>query len=88
MAPLKLRLKFMRVVPSQPRLEVGKLKDKRGAEEFVNRLSGGLRDLGVSVDPEELWNAFMTTILDVAGGCIGTHCQAKMNCPPADTGYH
>ena len=28
-------------------------------------------------DPKELWNAFKTTILDVAGGCLGTHCRAK-----------
>ena len=38
-ATLKLQLKSGRMVPSQPRLDVGKLKDERGAEEFVNRLS-------------------------------------------------
>ena len=43
---LKLYLKSRRMVPSQPRLDVGKLKDERVAEEFVNRLSG---DLGVWV---------------------------------------
>ena len=32
------------MVPSQPRLDDGMLKDERVAEEFVNRLSG---DLGV-----------------------------------------
>ena len=57
----------------------GKLNDERVAEEFVNRLSGGLRDLGVSRDPEELWSAFKTTILDVADGCLGTHRQVKRN---------
>ena len=33
----------------------------------------------------ELWSAFKTTILDVAGGCLGTHSQAKKNfCLPRD----
>ena len=30
-------------------------------------------------DPEELWSAFKTTILDVASGCLGTQSQAKKN---------
>ena len=38
-ASLKFQLKSRRMVPSQPRLDVGKLKDERVAEEFVNRLS-------------------------------------------------
>ena len=42
---LKLQLKSRRMVPSQPWLDVCKLKDERVAEEFTNRLSG---DLGVS----------------------------------------
>ena len=37
-ATLKLQLKSGRMVPSQPRLDVGKLKDERVAEEFANRL--------------------------------------------------
>jgi len=37
---------------------------------------GGLGALG---NPEELWSAFKTTILDVAGGCLGTHRRAKKN---------
>ena len=41
-ATLKLQLKSRRMVPSQPRLDVGKLKDERAAEEFANRLSGDL----------------------------------------------
>ena len=45
-ATLKLHLKSRRMVPSQPRLDVGKLKDERVAEEFANKLSG---DLGVWV---------------------------------------
>ena len=49
----------------------------RVAEEFANKLSGDLGGLGVLGNPEELWNAFKTTILDVASGCLGTHCQAK-----------
>ena len=28
---------------------------------------------------EELWSAFKTTVLDVAGGCLGTHRRAKQN---------
>ena len=43
-ATLKLQLKSKRMVPSQPRLDVGRLRDERVAEEFTNRLSG---DLGV-----------------------------------------
>ena len=40
---LKLHLKSRRMVPSQPRLDVGKLKDERVAEEFANRPRGDLR---------------------------------------------
>ena len=67
------------MVPSQPRLDVGKLKDERVAEEFANRLNGDLGGLGALGDPEELWNAFKTTILDVASGCLGIHRRAKKN---------
>ena len=45
-ATLKLQLKSRRMVPSQTRLDVGKLKDERVAEEFANKLSG---DFGVWV---------------------------------------
>ena len=45
-ATLKLQLKSGRMVPSQPRLDGGKLKDERAAEEFVNRLSGDLGGSG------------------------------------------
>ena len=31
------------------------------------------------VDPEELRNDFKMTILDVAGGCLGTHRRSKKN---------
>ena len=75
----KLNLKSRRMVPSQPRLDVDKLKDERVAEEFANRLSGDLRSLGALGGPEELWSAFKTTVLDVAGGCLGTHRRAKNN---------
>ena len=50
------------MVPSQPRLDVGKLKDARVAEEFANRLSGELGGLGALGDPEELWSAFKTIV--------------------------
>ena len=53
-------------------LDVGKLKDERAAEEFANRLSGDLGCLSALGDPEDLWSAFKTTILDVASGCLGT----------------
>ena len=76
---LKLWLKSKRMLPSQLRLGIGNLKDERGAEEFVNRLSGDLGGLGVLRDPQELWSAFKTTILDVAGGCLGTHHRVKKN---------
>ena len=51
------------MVPSQPRLDVGKLKNERVAEEFANRLRGDLGGLGAMGNPEELCNAFKTTIL-------------------------
>ena len=54
-ATLKFQLKYRRMVPSQPRLNVGKLKDESGGEEFANRLSGDLGGLGALGDPEELW---------------------------------
>ena len=41
-ATLKLQLNSRRMVPSQLRLDVGKLKDERAAEEFANKLSGDL----------------------------------------------
>ena len=44
-ATLKLQIKSRRMVPSQSRLDVGKLKDERIAEEFANRLSRDLGDL-------------------------------------------
>ena len=78
-ATLKLQLKYRRMVPSQPRLNVGKFKVERVAEEFANRLSGDLVGLGALGDPEELWSAFKTTVLDVAGECLGTHQRVKMN---------
>ena len=76
------------MVPSQPRLHVGKLNDERVAEEFANRLSGDLWGLCALGDPEKLWSAFNATILDVAGGCLGTHCRAKKNFVSRDTGYN
>ena len=45
-ATLKLQRKSRRIVPSQPRLNVGQLKDTRVAEEFVNRLSGDFGESG------------------------------------------
>ena len=51
-ANLKLQLKSRRMVPSQPRLVVGKLKDERVAEEFANKLSGDLGGLGALEDPD------------------------------------
>ena len=65
-ATLKLQFKSERMVTSQPRLVVDKLKDDTIAEEFENRLSGELWGLGVSGDLEEFWSEFKTTILDVA----------------------
>ena len=40
---------------------------------------GDSGNLGVFGNPEELWSAFKTPILDVAGGCLGTHRQVKKN---------
>ena len=62
-AMLKLQLKSRRMAPSQPRLDVGKLKDEKVVEEFANRLSGDLGGLGALGDPEELWSAFKSTVL-------------------------
>ena len=87
-ATLKLQLKSGRMVPSQPRLDVGKLKNERAAEEFANRPSRDLGGLGALGNPEELWDAFNTTILYVASGYLGTHRWAKKNFVSRDTGYH
>ena len=78
-ATLKLQFKSRRMVPSKPRLDVGKLKDERVAEEFANRLSGDLGGLGALGNPGELWTAFKITVLGVEGGCLGTHHGAKKN---------
>ncbi len=43
---LKLQRKSRRLVPSQARLDVGKLRDERVAEEFATRLSGDLEGSG------------------------------------------
>ena len=51
------------MVPSQPRLDVGKLKDERVAEEFSKRLSGDLEGLSAFGYPEEFWSTFKTNIL-------------------------
>ena len=67
------------MVPSQPRLDLGKLKDERVAEEFVNKASGDSGGLGALGYAEELWSAFKTTIIDVAGGHLETHHGAKKN---------
>ena len=69
---IEATLKSRRMVPSQPRLGIGKLKE-RVTEEFANRLSGDLGGLGALGDPEELWSGFKTTVLDVAGRCLRTH---------------
>ena len=50
----RLQLKSRRRVPSQPRLDFGKLKDERVAEEFANKLSEDVRSLGALRGPEEL----------------------------------
>ena len=76
------------MVPFQPTLNVAKLKDERVAQEFANKLSGDLGGLGAFGDPEELWSAFKATVLDVAGGCLGTHRRAKKNFVSRDTGYY
>ena len=78
-ATLKLWVKSKRMVSSQPRPDVGMLKDERVAEEFANRLSWSRRGMSFSEDPEELWSARKTTILVVIGGCIVTHRQVKRN---------
>ena len=45
-ATLKMQLKSGRLEPSQPRLDVGKLKNERVVEEFANRLSVDMVGLG------------------------------------------
>ena len=52
-ATLKLQLKSWRMVPYQPKLGAGKLKDEREAEEFANSLSGDVWGLGALGNPEE-----------------------------------
>ena len=50
-ASIKLQRKSRRMVPSQPRLDVDKLRYKRGAEDFANRLGGDLGSPGALGDP-------------------------------------
>ena len=71
----KLQLKSRRMVPSQPRLDVGKLKDERVDEESANRLSGQLGGLGALRNAKELWSAFKplslmlpVDVLELTGG--------------------
>ena len=45
----------------------------------MNRLSEDLGGLGALGNPDELWSAFKTTILDVASGCLGTRQRVKKN---------
>ena len=45
----------------------------------MNRLKGDLGGLSALGNAEELRSAFKTTILDVAGGCLGTHRRVKKN---------
>ena len=54
-------------------------KDERVAEEFAIRLSGDLGGLSALGDHEDFRSAFKTTVLDVAGGYLGTHRWAKKN---------
>ena len=77
------------MVLSQPQLDVDRFRGKRETEVFVNRLNGALRGLGTVGNPEELWNAFKTTNLDVASGYLGTPPSGKEKCSlPRDTGYY
>ena len=69
----------MIMVGSQTRLNVGKLKDQRVAEEIANRLSVDFGVLSTLCDFEELWSALKTTVLDIAGECLGTHRRGKKN---------
>jgi len=78
-ATLRLQLKSGIMVPFQPQMDVGKLKDERAVEEFVNRLSEELWGLSALWNPEKLWSAFKTTILDVSSGCLRTHQKVKKN---------
>ena len=88
-ATLKLQLKSRRMVPSQPRLDAGKLKDERVAEEFANKLSGDLGGLGAFGDPKELWSAFKTTVLDVSRRCLGySQYGEEKFWLSSDTAYH
>ena len=88
-ATLQVQLKCRRMLPSQARLVVGKLKDEKVAEEFANRLSGDLGGLGALGDLKELWSAIKTTVLDVASRCYGTHHRGEEEfCLSRDTGYH
>ena len=88
-ANLKLHLRSRRMVPSQPGLDVGKLKDERVAEEFANRLSG---DLGVSL----LWEIFKSCGMPSRPPSLMlpvdvlelTEETKEEFCLSRDTGYH
>ena len=74
-ATLKSQLKSGRMVPSQSWLDVGKLKDKRVAEEFANRLCG-----------DSMW---MDKEVYVRGICEGVeHHLWSSDSHPAYRGIH
>ena len=73
-ATLKLQFKSGRMV-SFSRIGLG----EGVAAKFANRLSGDLGGLNALGNPEQLWSAFKTTIIDVAGGCLETHRRANKN---------
>ena len=70
------------MVPSQPRLDVGKLKDERVAEEFANRLSGDLGGRDALGNPKELWVCLQTTIIYLASGCLGQSAERAEDARP------
>ncbi len=84
-ATLRLQLKSKRLPPSQPRLDVDRLKDPAVAGTFADKLSVRLGGPSGAGDPESLWGTFKTATLEVAKGCIGARRGAKKGFVSAGT---
>ena len=84
-ATLRLQLRSAKKPASQPKLDVGRLKDPAVAAEFAGKLGERLGGLGDPEDPEGLWGTFKTATLEVAKSCIGVQRRTKQSFVSAGT---
>ena len=70
-ATLGIRLRVPRPPASgQVRLDVGRLRDPKVAQEYTRRLETKLEELGRSADTQVMWTDFRDCVLDAAGDSI------------------